>query len=153
MGVTHRFIVGELANPARGVSLAGALAVASCAGPPPGPPSAVVLTNPATVCIGDDYRTPITLDGTQSGSALMLIPSPGDAGAPPLQYLWTLAGSAYKVVSGSVTSSKLVVTMAADQPLQVDLRVTNGAGTPADGTATVSVTSLSDGGCPLGNPG
>jgi hypothetical protein len=99
--------------------------------------------------MGDDYATSITLDGTQSGPALTLIPTPVDGG-PNLQYLWTFSGSAYHIVSGTVTSSMVVVSILGDRPLQVDLQVTNAAGTTSDDSVTVSITLLADGGCPLG---
>jgi hypothetical protein len=126
----------------------------ACSGPPPSEPSPVIIATPTTVCLGDDFKTSITLDGTQSASMLTLVPSP-TANAPPLSYLWTLTGAAYDITSGSLTSDELTVTMAGDQPLQVDLEVTNPAnGGSADTTATISVTVPSDAGeCPLGNPG
>ncbi len=137
-----------------------ALGAPACSAPPPGAPSPVIVLTPTTVCLGDDYRTPITLDGTSSSPALTLVPVVVDASAPPLQFLWTLSGSAYRITQGSLTSSKLVVTMAGDQPLQVDLRVQNQSGTTADMAATVSVTLLVDAGgsgagsaCPLGDAG
>ncbi len=144
----------------------GALGMWACNGPPPGAPSPVIVATPTTVCLGDDYRTPITLDGTQSSPELTLVPSPPDANAPALAFLWTLTGSAYKIAdvdaggghvlpSGSLTSEKLTVKMAGDQPLQVDLHVENPQnGGSADTTTTIAVTSLNDAGaCPLGNPG
>jgi hypothetical protein len=148
-------------------SLAGAgLALSACNGPPAPATSPVIVATPEAVCFGDDYRTPITLDGTESSGMLTLVPTPADANAPPLQYLWTLTGSAYRIASGTLTSDKLVVRIAGKEPLQVDLNVQNGAGGSADTTATVSVTLPGDGGldggdggphdggvCPLGNPG
>jgi len=114
----------------------------------------VILATPTTVCLGDDYETPITLDGTESSRALTLVPSPADAKAPPLRYLWTLSGSPYRIVGpGTLTSEKLTVTIAGDEPLLVDLNVQNDTGGSADTTATISVTSLDAGTCPLGNPG
>jgi len=145
--------------------LGASLCAWGCNGPPPGAPSPVIVATPTTVCLGDD-KTPITLDGTQSSPELTLVPTPPDANAPPLQFVWTLTGSAHHIVrvdaggdatrpSGSLTSDKLTVTMAADQPLQVDLHVENPqTGGSADTTTTISVTSLNDAGaCPLGNPG
>ncbi len=98
------------------------------------------------VCQGDDYRTPITLDASSSSASLTLIPAPATPGAPPLTYLWTLSGSAYRIVSGTLTSDKLVVKIAGDQPLQVDLNVQNGLGGSADTTDTISVTPPYDAG-------
>ena len=125
----------------------------ACGGPPPPLPSPVILATPTTVCLGDDYKTRITLDGTQSSAALTLIPSPPVAGAPPLQFVWTLAGSAYRIVHGTLTSDTLVVTIAGQEPLQVDLEVRNGSGTSAVATETVSVTLLDAGVCPLRRAG
>jgi hypothetical protein len=130
------------------------VAGSACSGPPPPASSPVIIATPTTVCVGDDYKTHILLDGTQSSATLTLVPSPAAANAPPLQYLWTLTGSAYRIVSGTPTSEKLTVTIAGDQPLQVDLNVQNNSGGSSDSTATISVTSLVDAGaCPLGNPG
>lgn len=142
----HRVVMGGLVT---SVGLLGA----GCGGPPPPATSPVIVTTPTTVCVGDNYRTRITLDGTQSTGALTLVPSPVDAAAPPLKYLWTLSGSPYHVVDGSVTASKLVVTIAGSEPLQIDLNVQNGSGGSADSMATVSVTLLDDGICPLGDAG
>jgi hypothetical protein len=114
------------------------------------------VATPATVCLNDDYKTPIVLDGTQSSPTLTLVPTPPDANAPPLMYLWTLTGSTYRIADGgTLTSDKLTVTMAGDQPLQVDLDVVNPQnGASAEATTTISITLPNDAGsCPLGNPG
>ena len=148
---------------------AAGIAVEACSGPPPPEPSPVIIATPTTVCMGDDYKTPITLDGTQSTPTLTLVPTPVDANAPPLKYLWTLTGSAYRLANidagdgatisgGNLTSDKVVVRIAGQEPLQVDLNVQNSIGGSADTTATISITALvpSDAGdavCPLGNPG
>ena len=137
--------------------LGAALGSFACNGPPPSAPSPVIITTPTTVCLGDDYKTPITLDGTQSASMLTLVPAPAAPGAPPLSFLWTLSGSKYELPEGdaSLTMDKLTVKIAGDQPLQVDLEVTNTEnGGTADTTTTVPVTLPNDAGaCPLGNPG
>jgi hypothetical protein len=148
---SHRIV---LAGIGAGAWTLAALCLAACSGPPPSEPSPVIISTPTTVCLDDDFKTPVTLDGTQSAAMLTLVPSP-TANPPPLSYLWTLTGSAYRITSGSLTSDKLTVTMAGDQPLQVDLEVDNPeTGGSADTTATVSVTLLDDAGaCPLGNPG
>jgi hypothetical protein len=131
----------------------------ACNGPPPSEPSPVIITTPTTVCLDDEYKTPITLDGTQSSSMLTLVPAPNTPSSPPLTFLWTLTGSKYDILGdagdASLTSDKLTVTMAGDQPLQVELEVTNAAnGGTASTTATISVTPPNDAGvCPLGNPG
>jgi hypothetical protein len=153
---------------AGGLAFAGVM-VEACSGPPPPEPSPVIVATPTTVCMGDDYKTPITLDGTQSTPTLTLVPSPVDANAPPLKYLWTLTGSAYRIADvdagdgrtspgGTLTSDKLVVRIEGEEPLQVDLNVQNGVGGSADTTATISITTLvatdaGDAVCPLGNPG
>jgi hypothetical protein len=128
----------------------------ACSGPPPGAPSPVIVATPTTVCLGDGYKTPITLDGTQSSPELTLVPLPAVRNPVPLKFLWTLTGSAYRIAEGgSLTSDKLSVTIAGDQPLQVDLNVQNAqSGGSADSTTTISVTLPNDAGvCPLGNPG
>jgi hypothetical protein len=145
---------------------AGAASMTACSGPPPDAPSPVIVATPTAVCLNDDYKTPITLDGTQSSPTLTLVPSPPSAGAPALKFSWTLTGSAYRIVSvdaedgqvapsGTLMSDKLTVTIAGDQPLQVDLNVVNTrTGGSADTTATIAVTPPNDAGdCPLGNPG
>jgi hypothetical protein len=105
---------------------------------------------PTTVCVGDDYRTRILLDGSLSAPALTLLPSPEDGGVAALTFQWTLEGSAFRIVSGTVHTPTLVVEIAGDQPLQLDLRVTNATGGSVDTTGTVSVTLLDEAGaCPL----
>jgi hypothetical protein len=127
-------------------ALAGAFG--ACNGPPPSAPSPVIATTPTTVCIGDDYRTRILLDGTQSTPSLTLVPAPFEAGL--LTYAWTLGGSAYRIVDGSPTAPKLTVEMAANEPLQVALDVTLPNGGSLTATATVSITLLNEAGvCPL----
>ena len=127
-----------------------------CNGPPPGAPSPVIVATPITVCLGDAYKTPITLDGTQSSPTLTLVPAPPAPNAPPLKFLWTLTGAAYRIADGgTLTSEKLTVTTAGDHPLQVDLNVQNTqSGGSDDSTTTIAVTLPNDAGaCPLGNPG
>lgn len=138
------------------VTLGALIATLGCAcnGPPPPAPSPVIMATPSTVCLGDDFKTVITLDGTQSSAVLALEPLTFDGGAPPLTYAWTLAGSAYRIVSGTLTASKLTVTIAGNEPLQIDLLVQNTTGGSADSTATISVTPPNDAGvCPLVDAG
>jgi hypothetical protein len=127
------------------------LACSACSSPPPPQPSPVIVTTPTTVCAGDDYKTPIMLDGTMSTSMLTLVPAEIDGGQ--VSFLWTLSGSPYRLVSGSLTDAKLVVTMAGDEPLQIDLKVTNGTGGSQDAVGTVSITLLEGGACPLEGDG
>ena len=124
----------------------------ACAGPPPPAPSPVIVTTPTTVCVGDDYKTEIIVDGTQSTPTLTLVPAPFEAGL--LTYAWTLTGSAYRITSGSLTTPKLTVEMAGTEPLQValDLRAVGGGSLTT--TATVAITLLNEAGvCPLTLPG
>jgi hypothetical protein len=100
--------------------------------------------------LGDDYKTPITLDGTLTMPMLTLVPTPFDASANPLSFHWSLTGSPYMVVTGTLTSQKLVVTIAGQEPLQVSLTVTNTGGVSATTTGAVAVTIYDGSVCPLG---
>ncbi len=149
--------------------VSGALASGACSATPPPATSAVILATPTSVCFGDDYRTPITLDGTQSTPTLTLVPAPPGPGAPSLSYAWTLGGSAYRFVGpdggdaaapGSLTSDRLTVAIKGDRPLEVGLTVTTAQGGTGSTSTTIAVTVPGDGGdagdagaCPLGNPG
>jgi hypothetical protein len=130
---------------------------ASCGSPPPPAPSAVITTDPTSVCIGDGgpvggpgENTRITLDGSTSSANLSLVYEKPDPNEPPLRFLWSFTGSHVVIDSGDVTSPKLFVFMTADRPLHVHLRVENAAGGVAEALTTISVTPLNDDGtCPL----
>ena len=116
-----------------------ALCLAGCGAPPPGAPSAVVTSSPEAVCLGDDYRTEVTLDASESAPRLTLVPgaSPGDA---TLTYSWALSGSAHVVVRGDLDTESLVVRMLGDRPLHAELVVRESGGGIASTLHTVAVT-------------
>lgn len=127
--------------------MAGCLA--GCGAPPPGAPSAVVTSDPEAVCVGDGYRTDVTLDASESAPRLTLVPgaSPADA---TLEYDWTLHGSPHVIVRGDTSSETLVVRMLADRPLHAELVVRESGGGVASTLHTVAVT---EGPCdPEGGP-
>ncbi len=121
-----------------------------CGSPPPPTPSAVVLASPTSVCEGDAFATPITLDATQSQRHLTLVPVPPAAGEAPLQLDWSFAGSAYRLLDGDFHSKKLTVSMLGDRPLHAWLVVHNDEGGEARADLTVSITLRdAEGNCPL----
>jgi hypothetical protein len=100
----------------------------------------VITSDLETVCLGDDYRTPILLDGSESAPRLTLAPGAGDPPEVPLRFAWTLRGSAHDIVDGNTTSERLTVRIAADRPLHAELVVRDGEGGEAGTLHTVAVT-------------
>jgi hypothetical protein len=128
-----------------------ALATACSGGPPPGAPSAVIHASPSTVCTGDAFMTPITLDATRSTPHLTLVAEPPDPKEPPLRFSWSFAGADVHVMTGDpAKDATLVVAIAGDRPLHVTVHVENGEGGATDALTTVAVTPLdATGACPL----
>jgi len=145
----HRGVMGRRL----GVCL-GALWLAACGGPPPPAPSAVIRACPSSVCVGDDYATSIHLDATKSAPRLTLVEAPVDPQEPPLQIRWSFSGSAWLFDNESQpTQPDILVSMAADRPLHVTLRVENSVGGVSEALKTLSVTPLdAEGVCPLPDP-
>ncbi len=125
--------------------------LAACGSPPPPEPSAVINADPTAVCLGDGYHTTIHLDAKQSAPNLTLVYVRPDPGAPPLKYLWSFSGSDYQLGDGDdLIGEALSVTMAADRPLHVTLRVENAAGGVGIARSTIAVTPPdASGACPL----
>lgn len=126
-------------------------ATAACGAPPPDSPSAVIQPDPWAVCLGDDFRTVITLDGAQSTPRLTLVPTPPAPGSSPLRYRWRLSGAAYRVVGGSLSGPELRVTTAADRPLHASLTVEDDLGGVAviDETVAITLPDPDTGECPV----
>lgn len=127
-----------------------ALALSACSSPPAPTPSAVITATPSSVCMGDDFATPILLDSGDSRGRLTLVPVPPAADGGGLVVRWSFAGSSFHVVEGDVHLPQLIVTLRGDRPLHVTLGVDNAEGGHADAHLTISVTTRdATGGCPL----
>jgi hypothetical protein len=143
--------MAQAAGTGRALAAAHALALAlmGCGSPPPPAPSAVIDTNPGSVCQGDDHETPVHLDATASAPRLTLVPVAPREGEAITSIRWTFTGSEYRIVEGSEQSLELKVTLQADRPLHVRLTLENDAGGEAEARTTISVTErLPDGSCP-----
>jgi len=116
----------------------------SCGAPPPSVPAAVVEADPSAVCEGDGYRTPILLDASDSSPRLTLVPAAGDPDAAPLALEWRLSGAEWVLLEGDLASETLVVAIAGDRPLHVELEVRDAEGGTATALETVRITA---GGC------
>ena len=121
---------------------------AGCAEAPPKPPSAVIRATPDALCEGDDFTTPIVLQGRESMPSLSLVPLPPPADAVPLVFRWTLSGAQVRWVEGDLSSVEVTVTSAGDRPLHAALAVTNGEGATTVGHHTVAVVLAGTDGCP-----
>lgn len=106
------------------------------------------------MCAGDDYATSIRLDATKSAPRLTLVEAPVDPNEPPLEVRWSFAGSAWLFDEDSQADQpKILVSMAADRPLHVTLRVENSVGGVSEALKTISLTPLDESGsCPLPDP-
>lgn len=135
----------------RGVFLAiSPLLLVACGEPPPPAPSAVINATPEAVCLGDEFKTTIRLDASDSAPYLTLVYVPPDPDDPPLAFEWTFSGSEKTLIDGSVYGAELSLGMKADRPLHVTLRVENSVGGVSTVTKTIAVTPLDeDGNCPL----
>lgn len=130
-----------------------ALSSAGCGEPPPPAPSAVIQVCPPSVCVGDEFSTSIHLSAERSAPRLTLVESPVDPNEPPLSFEWSFSGSKMLFDRGAATDAEILVSMAADRPLHVGLRVENGEGGVAEALETISITPLDQGGvCPLPTP-
>lgn len=129
-------------------------ALAGCGEPPPPAPSAVIRACPSSLCFGDDFATSIHLDATKSAPRLTLVQAPPDPKEPPLKVRWSFSGSAWLFDNdGVATQPDVLVSMAADRPLHVGLRVENSVGGVSEALKTISVTPLDEqGACPLPAP-
>jgi hypothetical protein len=127
--------------------------VMGCGEPPAPAPSAVVRACPAQVCVGDDFTTWIHLDAKKSSAHLKLVYEPPAADDAPLDFRWSFAGSAWNLEAGTLDGDDIVVTLAAERPLHVTLRVENPEGGVAEALRTIAVTPLDDeGNCPVPLP-
>ncbi len=113
------------------------LAAPGCGEMPPPPPAVVIRASPEALCLGDDFRTEIALDGLGSTPHLTLIPVPPPQDAPPPEYQWALSGARHRVVGGDLDGPEVSVTSAGDRPLHVTLRVRVPGG--GEGTAERSI--------------
>jgi len=113
----------------------------------------VIRACPSSVCMGDDFATSIHLDATKSAPRLTLVEAPPDPNEPPLKFQWSFSGSKMLFDEGGATDDDLLVSMQADRPLHVTLRVENGEGGVSEALKSLSVTPLDENGqCPLPSP-
>lgn len=130
---------------------AALLLLCACGSAPPDPPSVVVVADPPAVCLGDGFRTVVTLDGSRSRPRLTLVPVPATADDPPLAYTWSLSGAEHRVVEGGVHEPILKVTTSGDRPLHATLIARSAGGGEASTTLSVAVT-LAEGACASAAP-
>jgi hypothetical protein len=140
----------------------------ACSGPPPTVPAAVITATPASVCVGDGFKTKIHLDSIGSSPRLTLVYTPPDPDAGDLLYDWSLSGAVCKGLdsdpspcdvvvdgesvdaTGAMSNSDVLLTMAGDRPVDATLVVKNAAGGVLEAHATISITPLdATGACPL----
>jgi len=130
-----------------------ALPLLGCGEPPPPAPSAVIRACPAAVCLGDDFATSIHLDASKSAPRLTLVEVPADPDEPPLSFSWSFSGSGMLFDRGTTAEPDILVSMKADRPLHVRLRVENADGGVAEALQSIAVTPLDEAGlCPLPDP-
>ncbi len=140
----------------KGLAIVGVVIAAACSGPPPTAPSAIININPSSVCVGDNFATPIHIDALGSSPRLTLVYTPPDPDAGDLKYLWALSGDQVqgddgsKEPDGTMDFDSVDLKMAGQRPVQVTLTVTNAAGGVTVSNATIPITPLApDGTCPL----
>lgn len=127
--------------PGEGAWLAAWLAaLVGCAGAPPDPTTAVIVATPSASCADDGFVNPVTLSGASSSARLSLMPGPPEPGAPPLLFRWTLSGDEHAIVAGGLRLAEVVVVVAGDRPLVVELEVDDQLGGVADAIIAVGLT-------------
>jgi len=103
--------------------LAGALAVAACAGDDGHPPVARASADPGSIPEGDEFQTAVTLDGATSAD-----PLDDPEGALPLEYHWEIWGDEQRFDQGDASSEAPVVRFRGNRPATVQLTVTDADG-------------------------
>lgn len=132
-----------------------ACGVIACGAPPPDPPTAVVRATPSSVCLGDDFATPIRLDASESAAGLTLVPVPPPEDAPELSYAWAFSGAEVRELGRGEAGVTVDVATAGDRPLHVQLTVRTAQGGEATTLHTVPITlpparCAADGDCTAG---
>lgn len=126
------------------------LSLASCTNTPEDVPSAVITSDPDSICAGDAYRTSISLSAKESAPHLTLVATKPDPNEPPLAFTWSFTGAPIQIVTGDAHTPTIVVQTTGDRPLEVNLHVVNGEGAATDAIHTISVTQVDENGnCPL----
>ena len=100
----------------------------ACGAPPPDSPSAVIESNPETICLGDDFRTPIELDASASTPRLTLVPVPGIDFFIPGQtqpeagkgyfVAWTPHAADLEILTGWIEAGQLRPVIDSEFPLE-----------------------------------
>lgn len=123
------------------VPLAAAALLAACGDDggegmtPPSPmdnraPTARIMASPITVPPGDDHRTVVTLDGSDSS----------DPDGDPLTFFWTVPSGRF--VAGTTASDTVAqVTFPGLAPYTVTLRVDDGRGGTDTGNVTIGLSN------------
>jgi hypothetical protein len=133
----------------------------------------VITATPTSVCVGDNFQTPIELDSLGSSPLLTLIYTPpsADAGVAcqgSICYSWSFSGAVCTGLAtdpspcdviidpgsvdptGAVDYSTVLLTMAGDRPVLATLQITNAAGGVIETQTSITITPLDDAGvCPL----
>jgi len=113
-----------------GVPWAAALLALGCGEATPPVPTAVVRTEPSSLCLHDDHATTVLVDGSESTASLTLVPAP-PAADEPLELEWAFSGDAHQLL-GEPSGVEVRLTAAGERPLHITLRVSH----PSGGTAT-----------------
>jgi len=144
--------IGYLAH--RPLFVALAMAATGCGSPPIDPPTAVVRSDPASVCRGDNFQTPVRFDASESQPTITLVPVPADPAAPPLELLWSFAGAEHKELGRDPSGIEVQLSTKGDRPLHVTLVVRNASGGEASTVFSLPITAgevrRCDEGCPAG---
>jgi hypothetical protein len=113
------------------IPLALAALCAACSEPSGRPPIARIDLSPAYVLAADNYRTPVTLDGSRSSDEV-----DDPTATRPLHFGWRLDPS-FRVASGAIDSASLTVLVPGDRPRSLTLVVAD-----SDDALTTSATAV-----------
>lgn len=156
--------------------LLGFVLASACSGPPSNVPAAVINATPTSVCVGDDFRTPIHLDSNGSSPVLTLVYTKPDPDAGTIKYAWSFSGAVCVGIPASpgdwvtlegkaadacdvlldpsavdanndVNGTDVLLSVAGDRPVDVTLVITNvDAGGTLTAHTTITLTPLDDAG-------
>lgn len=124
-------------SPRRLLSL---LLMLGCGIEPEPHPQPVIRVQPSFICEGDRYATPILLDCTMSSAETHILPAaqPQEKhGAVSCE--WEIRGSAYEVLSGTLTGESLEIALPGDHVAEVCLTVHDSDGNTATATEVIGL--------------